>query len=74
MSDNNCYCDSWESDNFKLRNQELKQRTDTKNDVKKIKSVKFTRSNREKSNIAIANNIFTDCTVYRYPASIVFYS
>ena len=31
-----------------------KQRTDTKKDAKKIKSDNFTRSNREKSNIAIA--------------------
>jgi hypothetical protein len=31
-----------------------KQRTDTKNDANKIKSDIFTRSNREKSNIAIA--------------------
>ena len=30
-----------------------KQRTDTKNDAKRIKSDNFTRSNREKSNIAI---------------------
>ena len=31
-----------------------KQRTDIKKDVKRIKSDNFTRSNREKSNIAIA--------------------
>ena len=31
-----------------------KQRTDTKKDAKKIKSDNFTRSNKEKSNIAIA--------------------
>ena len=31
-----------------------KQRTDTKKDVKRIKSDNFTRSNREKSNIAIS--------------------
>jgi len=31
-----------------------KQRTDTKKDAKRIKSDNFTRSNREKSNIAIA--------------------
>ena len=31
-----------------------KQRIDTKNDAKRIKSDNFTRSNREKSNIAIA--------------------
>ena len=31
-----------------------KQRTDTKNKAKKIKSDNFTRGNREKSNIAIA--------------------
>ena len=30
-----------------------KQRTDTKKDPKRIKSDNFTRSNREKSNIAI---------------------
>ena len=30
------------------------QRTDTKKDAKMIKSDNFTRSNREKSNIAIA--------------------
>ena len=31
-----------------------KERTDTKKDGKRIKSVNFARSNREKSNIAIA--------------------
>ena len=31
-----------------------KQRTDTKKDAKRIKNDNFTRSNREKSNIAIA--------------------
>ena len=31
-----------------------KQRTNTKKDAKRIKSDNFTRSNREKSNIAIA--------------------
>jgi hypothetical protein len=31
-----------------------KQRIDTKKDAKRIKIDKFTRSNREKSNIAIA--------------------
>ena len=31
-----------------------KQRTDTKKDAKRIKSENFTRSNREKSNFAIA--------------------
>ena len=31
-----------------------KQKTDTKRDTKRIKSDNFTRSNREKSNIAIA--------------------
>jgi hypothetical protein len=31
-----------------------KQRTDTKKDAKRIKSDNFTKSNREKSNIAIA--------------------
>ena len=31
-----------------------KQRTDTKKEAKMIKSTNFTRSNREKSNIAIA--------------------
>jgi hypothetical protein len=31
-----------------------KQRTDTKKDAKRIKSDKFERSNREKSNIEIA--------------------
>ena len=36
-----------------------KQRTNTKKDVKRIKSVIFTRSNREKSNIAIgARKVF----------------
>ena len=33
---------------------EKKQRTDTKKDAKVIKSDNFTRSNREKSNIAIS--------------------
>ena len=32
----------------------MKQRTDTKKDAKRIKSDNFTRSKREKSNIAIA--------------------
>ena len=32
----------------------MKQRTDIKKDAKKIKSDNFTRSNKEKSNIAIA--------------------
>ena len=32
----------------------MKERTDTKKDAKRIRSVNFTRSNREKSNIAIA--------------------
>ena len=31
-----------------------KQRTNTKNDAKRIKSENFTRSNKENSNIAIA--------------------
>ena len=50
----NCYCNSWKSDNLRERDQENKQRTDTINEVKKIKSFNFTRGNREKSNIAIA--------------------
>ena len=50
---NDCYCDSWKSDNFRESNQEKKQIIDTINEAKKIKSDKFTRSNREKSNIAI---------------------
>ena len=56
----------------------MKQRTDTKNDVKRIKSDNFTRTNREKSNIAKnewfdgtivisyfggSNNICADCTL-----------
>ena len=44
----------WKSDNFNESNQEKKQRTDAKNEATKIKSDKFTRSYREKSNIAIA--------------------
>jgi len=35
-------------------NTKKKQRNDTKKDAKIIKSDNFTRSNREKSNIAIA--------------------
>ena len=49
-----------------------KQRTETKKDAKRIKSDNFTRSNREKSNIAImisyfggSNNIFADCSFYK---------
>ena len=50
-SDNYCYRDSWNSDNFSESNQEKKQRTDTINKAKKIKSVMFTRDN-----IAILEN------------------
>ena len=42
------------SNNFRESNQEKKQRTDTINEAKKIKSDNFTRGNREKFNIAIA--------------------
>jgi hypothetical protein len=42
------------SDNFRERAIKKKQRTDTKKAAKRIKSDNFTRSNREKSNIAIA--------------------
>ena len=41
-------------DNFRESNKEKKQRADTINEAKKIKSDSFTRSNRENSNIAIA--------------------
>ena len=54
-SDNYRYRDSWESDNFREREpSKKKQRTNTKKDAKRIKSDNFSRSNREKSNIAIA--------------------
>ena len=45
--------------------QQKKQRTDTKKDTKRIKSDNFTRSNREKSNIAIAilENEWLDGTI-----------
>ena len=52
-SNNYRYCDSWKCDNFRDSNQEKKQRTDTINEVMKIKSDNFTISNTEKSNIAI---------------------
>ena len=51
MSDNYRYRDSWKSDNFRKR---AIKNTDTKMDANKIKSDNFTRSNREKPNIAIA--------------------
>ena len=53
-SDNYCYCNSCESYNFKESKQEKKQRTDTIYDAKNIKRDNFIRSNREKSNFAIA--------------------
>ena len=53
-SDNYRYCDSWKSDNFRKRAIKKKQITDTQKDAKGIKSDNFTRSNREKSNIAIS--------------------
>ena len=40
---------SWKSDNFRESDQ---TRADMKNEAKKIKSDTFTRSHREKSNIA----------------------
>ena len=39
------------SDSFRESIQEKKQRTDTRNEAKKIKCTNFARSNREKSNI-----------------------
>ena len=39
---------------IRFSNQKKKQRNDTINETKKIKSNYFTRSNREKSDIAIA--------------------
>ena len=48
------YHDSWNSDNFRESHQKKKQSTDTKKAAKGIKSDNFTRSNREKYNIAIA--------------------
>ena len=54
MSDNYRYRDSWISDNFREREpSKKKQRTVTKNDAKRIKNDIFTRSTKEKSNIAI---------------------
>ena len=41
-------------DNFRKKAIKKKQRIDTKKDAKRIRSDNFTRSNREKSNIAIA--------------------
>ena len=53
-SDNYLYRDNWKSDNFREREpSKKKQRTDTKKNTKRIKSDNL-RSNREKSNIAIA--------------------
>ena len=40
--------------NLEREPSKVKQRTDTKKDAKRIKIDNFTRSNREKSNIAIA--------------------
>ena len=40
--------------NLERKSSKKKQRTNTKKDAKRIKSDKFTKSNREKSNIAIA--------------------
>ena len=37
-SNNYCYLDGWNIDNFRQRNQEKKQRTDNKNDAKNIKN------------------------------------
>ena len=48
------YRDSWKSDNFRERAIKKKQNTDTKKVAKRINIDNFTRSNREKSNIAIA--------------------
>ena len=42
------------SNNLEREPSKKKQRTDTKKDTKKIKNDNFTRSNKEKSNIAIA--------------------
>ena len=48
------YRDSWKGGNFKESNQEKKQRADTKNKAKRIKSDHFTGNYLEKTNIAIA--------------------
>ena len=48
------YCDSWKSNNFRESNHKKKQRTDTINEAKKIKSDNLAMGNREKFNIAIA--------------------
>jgi hypothetical protein len=54
-SDNYCYRNSWKSENFREREpSKKKHRTDTKKYAKRIKGDNFTRSNKEKSNIAIA--------------------
>ena len=47
------YLESWKSDNYRQRNEGMKQRNYTNNGVKKIKSNNFTRSNKEKFNIAV---------------------
>ena len=49
----NNYWYSWKRENFRESNEEKKERTDTINEAKKIKSDNFTRSHREKYNIAI---------------------
>ena len=46
---------------YKMGNQEKKQRTDTKNGAKNMKSDNFTGSNREKADIAI--KILVDGTI-----------
>ena len=48
------YRNSWKNDNYRETNKAKKQRTITKNEAKKIKNDNFTKSNRERSNIAIA--------------------
>jgi hypothetical protein len=50
----NNYRDSWKSNNFRKEAIKKKQGIDNKKDAKRIKGDNFTRSNREKSNNAIA--------------------
>ena len=53
-SDNYLYLYSCRAITLEREPSKKKQRTDTKNGAKRIKSDNFTRSNKEKSNIAIA--------------------
>ena len=54
-SDN--YLDIWKSENYRKGNKEKQQRIYSRKEAKKIKCDNFTRSNREKFKIAIAEKL-----------------